>query len=292
MNALTKPFKNLTNVAKRDFSFRNLLISSTIISLVLLVLSSLWHWEEPVSVLRIRNYPIGKIFYLFDILQLLSFIILLIMIWQFLYIRKRTILLIILILLVFAGLELYWGNSFAEKFFSHPAVKPEFFEEPFLFNFVKSKIATLDSGVANNSSPSGFAFRQWFITLLALSLLIRNNKRPKKKRGWSKFLTIFFITSFVYVALARVLRQQHTPLDVAIAMCLGSAVFFLSMFIVDAIFRIKIDKELYHFHLTSVIVLLIIFMTISYNPFLWIWTSLGVIAIMGVLCRLKHLEMK
>ena len=289
MNVLTKPFKNLTDVAKRDFSFRNLLISSTIISLVLLVLSSLWHWEEPVSALRIGNYAIGKIFYLFDILQLLSFIILSIMIWQFLHIRKGTILLITLIL--FLGLELYWGNSFAEKFFSHPAVKPEFFEEPFLFNFVKSKIGTLDSGVANNSSPSGFAFRQWIVTLLALSFLVRNNKRPKKKRDWSKFLTIFFITSFVYVALARILRQQHTPLDVAIAMCLGTAVFFLSMFIVDAIFRIKIDKELYHFHLTSVIVLLIILMTISYNPFLWIWTSLPVITIMGVLCRLKHLEL-
>jgi len=281
--------KNFSKLTKRDFSFRNLLISSAIISLVLLVLSSLWHWEEPILAYRIGNYPIGKIFYFFDILQLLSFIILVIMIWRFLHIRKRTILVIILIL--FIGLELYWGNSFAEKFFSHPAVKPEFFEEPFLFNFVKSKIATLDSGVANNSSPSGFAFRQWIVTLLSLSLLVRNNKRLKKKKGWSKFLTIFFITSFVYVALARILRQQHTPVDVAIAMCLGTAVLFLSIFISDAIFRIKIDKELYHFYLTFVIVSLIIFMTISYDPFLWIWTSLPVITIMGVLCRLKHLEL-
>jgi len=269
-------------MAGRNSPFHDLLTYSAIISLLFVVLSTLWQWEKPIPAYHIGKYFAGSVFYVFPIVQAVSFIILLAMIW--LFIPKGAIVVVALSLLLF-GLELYYGNFFAERSFAHLAIQPEIFEEPYPLNVLSSKYTSINLDLENNSSPSGFALRQWVITLAALSLLFKHRETTKKKRDWSKGLKIFFVSSFVYVALARVFRQAHVPLNIAIGICLGTVVTFLCIFIISAISQTKIDKKFYHFYVAFAIVSLILFMSISNNPFFWIWALLSFIIIVGVLCK-------
>lgn len=279
-------------------------------------LISLFSFFLPYTYIKIPLYSnLIKFFYIFDIIQVSSALLLFMLMihWGLIdysisiflkikgYIQKkriqnrnptiirgRDIILIIFFILILV-IEINYGNNFAEIAFARKNIQTNI-QEPFITAFFKQKV---ENSLENNSAPSGFVFRQWIILLLALYILSLNNikKRIKMiKIGKIQFspLKTFFYFSFVYVCLARVIRQTHTIADVATAVCLGTIVFFLIFFAKFIIFKEKIKKNIVDsyvgFSISSFVVLLIV----SKKPTFWIYVIfifIVIIALLYTLCK-------
>lgn len=265
----------------------DLLIFSSTISLFSLILCTMWQKPTP---LFAPNF-----FFFFDIVHvLLTPAILLLTIWKSPREIRKASLIGLIILLAIISVEALWEEDLAEVAFANPSyakTNPEEFgvPEPLITRLVKGEIESKES---KDSTPSGFALRQWVLMLYGLFLL--------KQEGYQinevlkTFLRCFFPLSFLYVGLARIFRQAHVPVDVAVSMVLGTILFFLAVFVVASIDRwvdVRVSRELLDIHLVFSLISVIIFMSaISNNPGFWIALVFVLVGITGILYRSKEFE--
>jgi len=277
-------------------------------------LFSLFSFFLPYTYIKIPLYSnLIKCFYIFDIIQIFSALLLFILVIHLGFIdysisiflkikgyiqkkrtqkrnptiiRGRDIILIIFFILIFV-IEVNYGNDFAEIAFARKNIQTNI-QEPSITAFFKQKV---ENNLENNSAPSGFVFRQWIILLLALYIFNLNNIKKHIKMikiGKIQFspLKIFFYFSFVYVCLARVIRQTHTITDVAAAVCLGTIVFFLIFFVKFIIFKEKIKKNIVDSYVGFSISSFVVFLVISKKPAFWIYVIFVFIVIITLLYTL------
>ena len=179
---------------------------------------------------------------------------------------------------------MYWGNNFAVAAFARQNFRTDI-QEPSITAFFKQDV---DNHLEINSAPSGFAFRQWIILLLALYILNWNKVKENiemEKFGRIQFVILkgFFYFSFVYVCLARIIRQTHTITDIAAAVCLGTIIFFLVIFTNFTIFKEKIKKTIVDSYIGFSMGSFVVFLVISKKPIFWIYVMFGFVVIITLL---------
>lgn len=229
-----------------------------------------------------------NVFYIFDLIQVFSVIVLCIIVIRTMQksstiirsVRNSKEIILVISLILILAVEMWYGNNFAVMAFARKNFQTDIHETT-ITAFFKQKV---ENGLENTSTPSGFVFRQWIILLLALYILNLNNiKKSIKIIKIYKIqfapLRVFFYFSFVYVCLARVIRQAHTITDIATAVCLGNIVFFLIIFANFAIFKEKIQKTIVDSYIGFSIGSFIVFLVISEKPIFWIYTIFGFAAI-------------
>lgn len=189
--------------------------------------------------------------------------------------EKKNVILIFCLFFVISLLitfDIFYGNNFGEWAFKRNNVET-FSEDPKLIENWKDKI---EGNLENNSTPSGFVFRQWLILLFSLYILRRNKTHEKIKEEYFNKLTsiIFkciFMLSFVYVSLARLILEQHTLVDIFVAISLGTIIYFLAVFIIAIIFKKNIEKSLLSRFTIFCICSFLVFLIISKNPITFLY---------------------
>lgn len=184
--------------------------------------------------------------------------------------EKKNVILIFWLFFVISILiacESRYGNNFGEWAFARTNIETST-KDPKIIETLKGKV---ERNLENNSTPSGFVLRQWIILLFSLYLL-RRNKIHEEIKGeyFSKRTSIvfkcFFILSFIYILLARLILEQHTLVDVVVAISLGTIIYFLAVFIIAIIVKKNIEKSLLNRFTIFCIYSFLIFLIISKNP--------------------------
>jgi len=162
-------------------------------------------------------------------------------------------------------LEIRFDNLFASLLFGKERYWQPL-DEPFFTSWIKNLFPSLLS--TGDSTPSGFALRQWMLTLGIFFMLDRSNL-PLDKR-YSNAIKGYSSLALVYVSLARVLRLAHVPVDIAVSIALGAIAFWGMIFLGCSILRISLAEDISVFYgLTSFLISIILTMISNY-PSLWI----------------------
>lgn len=193
--------------------------------------------------------------------------------------KKKHIVLMFCLFFVISSVifcESIYGNIFAEWAFAREKVETSFKDSNLIENFIKINEVDLK----NNSTPSGFALRQWMILLFSLYILNRNQiykgikyegiKREYFRKSSTHALKLFFYSVFVYVLLGRLALRQNTLVDIAVAISLGTIIYFFLVFVIARIFEKNIEKSLLDRFTIFCIYSFSVFTIISKNPIAFI----------------------
>jgi len=184
--------------------------------------------------------------------------------------KKKHVILLFCLFFVISSLiacEILYGNNFGEWAFARTNIKTST-KLPNIIESWKDKVA---GNLKNNSTPSGFVLRQWLILLFSLNILKRNKIHDGSKGKYfsnrvSITFKLIFMFSFVYVLLSRLFLEQHTLVDIVVAISLGTIIYFLVVFIIAIIVKKNIEKTLLNRFSIFCIYSLLIFLIISKNP--------------------------
>lgn len=168
--------------------------------------------------------------------------------------------------------EVLYGNNFGEWAFARANIETSN-KDPKIIEIWKDKI---EGNLEKNSTPSGFVLRQWLILLFSLYILGRNKIHEEIKiecfgKGTYILFKGFFMLSFVYILLARLILEQHTLVDIVVAISLGTIIYFLTVFITAIIFKKNIGKSLLNRFTIFCIYSFLMFLIISKNPITFLY---------------------
>jgi hypothetical protein len=213
--------------------------------------------------------------YAFDIAQMLSFffIILLLNSWlqnshTRILDRLKYLLLAALGLLIFFCIEqLFVGDSIATGFFARQKLTARL-PEPYLtqtvMNMAQNLFGRAFSANVLNSTPSDFALRQWTITILGLFFL---DQPQMKLSSFKKNLSrIILFSALIYLSFARVVRLQHTPLDIAVSLGFGIILVWPLLFLAAEATNNPPGTDIYYSFVFAYLVIFGGFVTIANSP--------------------------
>lgn len=225
--------------------------------------------------------------YFFDVSQMLSFFFLLIVAGAWLRasvprfkVRFWYLLFVALMILLFFCLEqLFVGDSIATDFFARSKIEQRL-PEPVLtvavMNFAQTLFGRTFSLNVPNSTPSDFVLRQWTITLVGFFFLAQPQMKWSGKR---RFLCgILFLSLLVYVSLARVVRLQHSPLDVAASLGFGVILVWPFLFLLAEAKGNPPESDIYYCFVFSALVTFGCFVTIATKPN---WPAIWVLLVLA-----------
>lgn len=139
-------------------------------------------------------------------------------------------------------------------------------------------------------APSGWVVRQTLLALLGTFLLGQNNLGLG--RLCSRTLRVFLPVSVIYIALARIFRLRHTPLDVGTAVCVATLLFFFGLILTSSLgnwlgrWRVECTKSQYDlfllFALGSIIIL-----TVASLTYFWLVALYVFLIMIGPLYTLR-----
>jgi len=214
---------------------RSLFYSSLALSIILLVFLSPFNYPlYPNKALEYLTYWLDPIIFQIGTLGAL---LLLVYIWlgrrhperKFYDIRSPFMCVSAFIVLLFF-LEVRFDNFFASMFFGIESYWQPL-EEPFITSWIE-KVSGIQIIVTGDSTPSGFALRQWILTLGIFLILDQPDLYLKKRYG--NAVRSISSLALIYVSLARIIRLAHVPTDIAVSIALGTiifwGVFFLSLY--------------------------------------------------------------
>jgi len=231
----------------------------------------------------------AQIVYYFDLVQLLSFLVTLVLLSKWIKTLKPTsitapILVAFIVVLLFAFETKFVGDSFGVNFFGfEKPVSP--FEEPLITKWIKQ----FETGSPYNSAPSDFVIRQWIILLMGCFAAGQPQLRFKGKTTLKIFLSI----SVIYVVFGRLFRLAHTPIDVAISIVLATFMFWSTILLIAIVTGVPIDVDIKSRYSILCLLSIAFFMLVSNNPVAWVYLIFAFPLIVWTIVRLaeKYIHM-
>lgn len=188
--------------------------------------------------------------------------------------KKQVVLVFCLFIIISSviGCDFLRGNYFAKWAFARENIETPT-KDPEIIETLKD---IFENNLENNSTPSGFVLRQWLILLFSLYILGRKKIHEEIKvkyfgKGTYVLFKGFFIFSFVYILLARLILEQHTLVDIVVAISLGTIIYFLVVFIIAIIFKKNIGKSLLNRFTIFCAYSFLMFLIISKNPIIFLY---------------------